>query len=65
MTLTACAAVFGLLVLLAVKANWARPAGVVVCVIFGVLLGSSPAGPSVHSILDQAGSSLWRALQGM
>ena len=65
MTLTACAVVFGFLVVLSVKANWARPMGVFVCVIFGLLLGSSPAGPPVNSVLDQLGTSVWQALQGM
>lgn len=65
MTLTAAAVVFGLLVLMAMKANWARPLGALVCVVFGLLLGASAAGPTVMSVMGQLGTSVWRALQGM
>ena len=65
MTVTASAVVFGLLVLLAIKANWARPMGVFVCVVFGLLLGATGAGPSVNAALGQVGTSVWQALQGM
>lgn len=65
MSLTATALVLGLFVLVAIKANWARPLGALVCVVFGLVLASTAAGPAVHGALSQLGTSIWRALQGM
>ena len=65
MTLTATAVVFGLLVLMGLKANWVRPIGAVVCVIFGLVLGASAAGPAVNGVMADLGSSVWQTLQGM
>ena len=65
MPLTATVVVFGLLVLMAVKANWVRPIGVFVCVVFGLLLGATAAGPALHAAMAQVGTSMWQALQGM
>jgi hypothetical protein len=65
MTLTATAVVFGLLVLMAMKANWARPLGAFICVVFGLVLGASPAGPAVNAVMTDLGTSVWQSLQGM
>ena len=65
MSLTATALVFGLLVLMAMKANWAKPAGAFVCVVFGLVLGASAAGPSVNAVMADLGTSVWHALKGM
>ena len=65
MTVTATALVFGLLVLIALKANWSRPIGAFVCVIFGLVLGASAAGPAVQAVMADLGDSVWQALQGM
>ena len=52
MTVTAAAVAFGLLVLMAMKANWARPLGAFICVVFGLVLGASPAGPAVNAVMS-------------
>jgi len=65
MSLTATALVFGLLVLMAMKANWAKPGGAFVCVVFGLVLGASAAGPAVNAVMADLGTSVWHALQGM
>lgn len=65
MSLTATAVVLGLLVLLAMKANWARPLGAFVCVVFGLVLGASSAGPAVNAVVADLGASIWQALQGL
>jgi hypothetical protein len=65
MSVTATAVIFGLFVLLALKANWVRPMGMVVCVLFGLLLGATAIGPGVNTALDQVGTSMWHALQGL
>jgi hypothetical protein len=48
-----------------VKANWARPFGALICVVFGLVLASTAAGPPVNEAMTQLGTSMWRALQGM
>ncbi len=63
--MTATAVVLGLLVLVAVKAHWARPFGALVCVVFGLVLARTAAGPAVNQAMSQLGASMWRALQGM
>lgn len=65
MSVTATAVVLGLLVLVAIKANWARPFGALICVVFGLVLASTAAGPAVNEAMTQLGTSMWRALQGM
>lgn len=65
MSVTATAVVLGLLVLLAVKAHMARPFGAFICVVFGLVLANTAAGPAVNDAMTQLGTSMWRALQGM
>jgi hypothetical protein len=65
MTLTATAVVFGLLLVMSLKANWVRPIGAFVCVIFGLVLGASAAGPAVNGAMADLGASIWQTLQGM
>ena len=65
MPLTATVVVFGLLVLLAMKAGWVRPIGAFFCVVFGLLLSATAAGPSLNAAMSQVGTSMWQALQGM
>jgi hypothetical protein len=65
MTLTATAVVFALLVMVSMKANWVRPIGALVCIVFGLVLGASAAGPAVNAVMSDLGASVWQALQGM
>jgi hypothetical protein len=65
MSLTATAVVLGLLVLMAMKANWARPLGAFVCVVFGLVLGASSVGPAINAVVADLGTSIWQALQGL
>jgi hypothetical protein len=65
MSLTATAVVLGFVVLMAMKANWARPAGAFLCVVFGLVLGASAAGPAVNAVVTDLGTSIWQALQGL
>ena len=65
MSLTATAIILGLLVMIALKANWVRPGGAMVCVVFGVVIGASAAGPLINDVLNVLGASVWQTLQGM
>ncbi len=55
MSLLAVAVVLGVLIVLFVKAGWVKPAPGIVCVLFGVLVASGPAGPRIQSALLDAG----------
>ena len=65
MSLTATAIILGLLVAVAMKAHAVRPIGALVCVIFGLALGASAAGPVLNGALTDLGASMWQTLQRM
>jgi hypothetical protein len=57
MSLLAIAVVLGAGIVLSLKAGWVKPGAGLVCVLFGVLLASGPAGQPLEGALLDAG--LW------
>jgi hypothetical protein len=65
MSTTALAVILGLLAAFMVKARWVRASGAVVCVLFGLVLSASPAGPAVGSVVGDVGDWTWTTLREM
>ena len=65
MSVVAVAVVLGLLVLLLLRTRALGAGGALTCVVFGLVLGVSPAGPVVHSALNSAGGWAWSTLNGL
>lgn len=62
MSVVGTAIVLGLLVVLLLRMKIARFSVVVVCVLFGLVLGASPIGDSVNHALTLFGGWLWKQL---
>jgi hypothetical protein len=56
MSVLALSVVLAALIALFVKAKWVRPVPGVVCILFGVLVASGPAGPPLQSWTADAGA---------
>jgi hypothetical protein len=63
MSMTAVAVLLGVLVAFMVKSRWVRASGAVVCVLFGLVLAASPAGPAVGSVIGDVGAWAWATLR--
>ena len=59
MSVVGFALVLGLLVLLLLRTSNLGLGSAFVCVLFGLVVASTPAGPTVHQALDSAGAWLW------
>lgn len=59
MSVVGAAVVLGVLMLILLKLRAVRPAGALVCVLFGLVLGVTPVGGAVNDGLDQVGAWLW------
>jgi hypothetical protein len=59
MSVVAVAVLLGVLVMFLIRVKQVKAAGAAVCIVFGLVLGATPAGPQVNRTLDQAGSSAW------
>jgi hypothetical protein len=53
------AVVLGGLVVLLLRTSQLRLGSALVCMVFGLVLGVTPAGPSVHRALESSGSWVW------
>lgn len=62
MRVVGTAVILGLLVLLLWRMKIARFSVVLVCVLFGLVLGSTPIGDSVNAALTLFGAWAWRQL---
>ena len=62
MSAVGTAVVLGLLVVLLLKMKIARFSVVVVCVLFGLVLGATPIGDGVNDALTSLGAWVWRQL---
>ena len=62
MSVVGTAVVLGLLVVLLLKMNIARPSVVIVCVLFGLVVGATPIGDGVNDALTSVGTWIWRQL---
>ena len=65
MSTTAVAVLLGVLVAFMIKSRWVRASGAVVCVLFGLVLSTSPAGPAVGSVVGDVGDWTWSTLREM
>ena len=62
MSVVGTAIVLGLLVAVMVKMRIARASVVIVCVLFGLVLGATPIGDGVNRALTALGSWVWAQL---
>ena len=62
MSVVGTAIVLGLLVALLLRMKIARFSVVLVCVLFGLVLGATPIGDSVNNALTLFGAWLWKQL---
>jgi hypothetical protein len=65
MSVVAVAVVLGGLLLLLLRTNQLRLGSALVAVIFGLVLGSTPAGPAVNEALSESGSWLWGQVRSL
>ena len=62
MSVVGTAVILGLLVVLLLRMKIARFSVVLVCVLFGLVLGSTPIGDSVNAAVTMFGAWCWRQL---
>ena len=62
MSVVGTAVVLGLLVIMLLRMRIARASVVVVCVLFGLVLGATPIGDAVRDGLTSLGSWVWAQL---
>lgn len=62
MSVVGAAVILGILVAVMLKMKIARATVVVVCVLFGLVLGATPIGDGVHDALTSLGTWTWRQL---
>jgi hypothetical protein len=65
MSTTAVAVILAVLVAFMIKSRWVRASGALVCVLFGLVLSASPAGPPVGSVVGDVGDWTWTTLREM
>lgn len=65
MSVVAVAVVLGGLLLLLLRTNQLKFGSALVAVIFGLVLGSTPAGPAVNEALSESGSWLWGQVRSL
>jgi hypothetical protein len=65
MSVVAVAVVLGGLLLLLLRTNQLRFGSALVAVIFGLVLGSTPAGPAVNEALSESGTWLWGQVRSL
>ena len=59
MSVVGFAVVLGLLVVLLLRTARLGVGSAVVCILFGLVVAVTPAGPTVHGALDSSGAWLW------
>ncbi len=59
MTVVGVAVVLGALMLLLLRTAKLGLGSALVCVLFGLVVAITPAGPTVHEALDSSGAWLW------
>lgn len=65
MSVIAVAVILGGLVLLLMQTRQVKVGSAVTCVVFGLVLGLTPAGPPVQSALNSTGSWAWAQVSSL
>jgi hypothetical protein len=65
MSLVGACVLLGAVVLLLLRTHQLRLGAALVCVIFGLVLGSTPAGPAVNRGLTEFGSWAWAQVSAL
>ena len=65
MSVVAVALVLGLLLVLLLRTNQLGAGSALVAVVFGLVLGSTPAGPVVNDALSQVGDWTWGQVRSL
>ena len=65
MSVVGAAIIHGLLIAALVKMKVARPFVVVLCVLFGLVLGATPIGDTVYAAVAAVGRSLSHTVSGL
>ncbi len=65
MSVGAVALVLGVLVVLLLRTRQLRAGSCVVCILFGLVIGATPAGPAINEGLTAAGSWLWEQVNSL
>lgn len=60
MTAISVCVVIGVVLLLLMRGQGLRPIPMVVAIVFGLVLASTPAGPSISRALDSTGHWIWQ-----
>ncbi len=59
MSIVAVAVVLAALVVLLLRTNQLKVGSALVCVLLGLVLGATPAGPAINEAVNGAGAWLW------
>ena len=59
MSVVGFALVLGLLVMLLLRTAKLGLGSALLCILFGLVVASTPAGPTVHQAMDSTGAWLW------
>ena len=59
MSVVAVAVVLAALVVLLLRTNQLKVGSALVCVLLGLVLGATPAGPAINDAVNGAGAWLW------
>ena len=65
MSVVTVSLVLGLLVVLLLRTRSLGAGSACVCILFGFVLGATPAGPVLGDVLDSAGAWAWSALTSL
>ncbi len=59
MSVVAVAVVIAAVVILLVRTNQLKVGSALVCILLGLVLGATPAGPAINQAVNGAGAWLW------
>lgn len=59
MSVVAVAVVIAAVVILLLRTNQLRIGSALVCILLGLVLGATPAGPAINQAINGAGAWLW------
>jgi hypothetical protein len=65
MSVVAVAVLLGLLLMFLMRVGQVRPGSALVAVVFGLVLGATPAGPLVNEALTQVGDWTWGQVRSL